>query len=122
MVVKYQTHTKGHSLEAYNSYGNTALLSAVQGRQRGNVSLLLAQKADVQKPGRDMAGLTPLVLAAMESDGNAAITKVLLKAGADPSAKFNGTSALQLAEADGDHAVQALRAHTQAAAAQKLSI
>ena len=105
---------------AYDSDGNTALINAVSGGQRGNVSLLLAHKhnANVQTSVEGRAELTPLVLAAVCHDDDAMIN-ALLTAGADPSATCGGKSALQWAEAKGHHAVaQALRDHARGGSLQ----
>lgn len=82
--------------------GWVPLEHAVHKRQLGSVRALLAAGADPD--GRSDRGLTPLMLAAAQSEGE--IVDALLAAGADPRlAQANGQTALTCAVTSGDERV-----------------
>ena len=84
------------------SGGRTALFDAIKGGHPKAIQALLDARADVnhRMTGRGYAGFTPLMLAAR--NGNAPLTDLLLKAGADPKAKNDaGLTAADLARKGG---------------------
>ena len=72
----------GADIDFFDNLSMSALHYAVEGAHRQLVHFLLAKGADVNAHLSDDAGDTPITLAAYQ--GDYAICKLLLKAGADP--------------------------------------
>ncbi len=116
----------GSDIHAREGVGSTPLIfAAMQGNARV-AQVLLEKGADVNV--RNKNGMTPLIIAALESGsggplfgadfGNpadySATVRILLAAGADRDAEFEGETALDIAESDGtwrnEEVKEALRA------------
>lgn len=72
----------GADIHLFDELSKSALHYAVEGGHRRLVHFLLTNGADVNAHVSDDAGDTPITIAAYQ--GHYAITKLLLKAGADP--------------------------------------
>ncbi|WP_051279608.1 ankyrin repeat domain-containing protein [Hellea balneolensis] len=72
----------GANIHFFDELSKSALHYAVQGAHRQLVHFLLEKGANVNAHLRDNAGDTPITIAAYE--GHYAVSKLLLKAGADP--------------------------------------
>jgi len=96
----------GADVDGTDGSGITPLGRAALGNQIDMAKMLIARGADLNHV--DNLGMTPLLYAASIDFGDAEMVKLLLKAGAKPSAKSKeGKTALELAEGYG-HARQAL--------------
>jgi ankyrin repeat protein len=94
----------GINLDAKDESGETALLLAVNARQKDVITLLLENRADIQVTTNN--GVTPLHNAVDQFNVSQSIVTLLLKSGADVTARtMDGKEALHMSAARGHEAI-----------------